>query len=231
MLQPSQDFLSKRGEKNQPEKSEWSKRQLQNAQKAEHEELKQKAKALTPDTTRRHSSSNKQVKKASEKTSKEELAKYPQYYALTEYERSCLSAINYWRVIGGLSIIEVPPSDTDYAKYFDARCYQIAEENKRKPVIKKEQPEIVNNYELVKESEKTKESPAAIQKEEAVVKSKETVVEQEEAKETNKVIWNKREGKTKDMEINARIPDDSVKKTAAKKKKKPDDNNNQPSLF
>lgn len=55
-----------------------------------------------------------------------EKAKYPQYFALSDYHKKCLIATNYWRVLNGMPIIEVPPQYTYYHKYFDNRCYELA---------------------------------------------------------------------------------------------------------
>lgn len=65
------------------------------------------------------------------KPTKEELKQYSEYYAMTEYHRSCLAATNYHRVLQGLYEIPVPPSDTHYHKYFDKRCYDRAPEYQR----------------------------------------------------------------------------------------------------
>lgn len=66
---------------------------------------------------------------------KEIMEKYPEYCALDSNQRNSLDATNYWRVMGGLPIIEVPPSDTEYHKYFDSKCYDrrkaIEELNKK----------------------------------------------------------------------------------------------------
>lgn len=61
-----------------------------------------------------------------------EMAKFPEYYALNEYQRKCLATNNYWRVMNGEPIVEVPPSDKHYHHYFDKRCYEIAGEYQEK---------------------------------------------------------------------------------------------------
>lgn len=61
----------------------------------------------------------------SKKPTEQEL--YPEYFSLLSYERKCLVATNYWRVMYGQSITEVPPSDTYYHKYFDKGCYERKE--------------------------------------------------------------------------------------------------------
>jgi len=52
-----------------------------------------------------------------------EMEAYPDYYALTPYQRRCLVATNYWNVMYGNKIVEVPPTDEHYHKYFDKMCY------------------------------------------------------------------------------------------------------------
>lgn len=85
---------------------------------------------------------------------KEEILKdkYPEYFALTEYQRKCLVATNYWRVMNGMSFIEVPEQDTHFHKYFDNRCFDLYRKKKKqeeklkqleanKPVYKLAEPE------------------------------------------------------------------------------------------
>lgn len=57
------------------------------------------------------------------------IEEYKEYYALTPYQRKCLAATNYFHVLYGNKnkITEVPPSDKEYHKYFDKRCYDRAE--------------------------------------------------------------------------------------------------------
>jgi len=52
-----------------------------------------------------------------------EMDEYPEYYALTPYQRKCLVATNYWNIMYGNKPIDVPPSDKHYEKYFDYKCY------------------------------------------------------------------------------------------------------------
>ena len=59
-------------------------------------------------------------------------SEYPEYFALSPYHKKCLVATNYWRVIRGIPIIEVPPQYEFYHKYFDKRCYKIKEENDKR---------------------------------------------------------------------------------------------------
>ena len=52
---------------------------------------------------------------------------FPEYYALNKNQRNSLDATNYWRVMNGQTEIKVPPSDEQYHKYFDKRCFELAE--------------------------------------------------------------------------------------------------------
>jgi hypothetical protein len=52
---------------------------------------------------------------------------YELYYSLDLNKRKSLAATNYWRVMNGLKEIPVPPTDYDYHKYFDKKCYERAE--------------------------------------------------------------------------------------------------------
>lgn len=56
-----------------------------------------------------------------------EKEKFPDYYALNKSQRNSLAASNYWRVMNRQKPIEVPPSDTEYYKYFDKRCFELVE--------------------------------------------------------------------------------------------------------
>ncbi len=51
---------------------------------------------------------------------------FPEYYALNVSQCKSLDASNYWRVMNGQKPIEVPPSDTEYHKYFDKRCFDLS---------------------------------------------------------------------------------------------------------
>jgi len=56
-----------------------------------------------------------------------EKEEYPLYYSLNPSKVKSLDATNYWRVLNGLKEIPVPPSNTDYHKYFDKKCYDLAQ--------------------------------------------------------------------------------------------------------
>ena len=68
---------------------------------------------------------NSTDKKAKEEYYQSLRKQYPEYFALTKYQRKCLSATNYWRVIAGIKEIPVPKEDTEYFKYFNKACYNI----------------------------------------------------------------------------------------------------------
>jgi len=52
------------------------------------------------------------------KNDKNLMLKYPDYYNLTDYQKKCLIATNYWREVNGLKIIEVPTTDEYYYNYY-----------------------------------------------------------------------------------------------------------------
>lgn len=69
----------------------------------------------------------KPVKDDKPKPTKDDLKKYAEYYAMSEYSRRTLASVNYFRVLYGIGEIPVPESDTHYKMYFDKRCYERAE--------------------------------------------------------------------------------------------------------
>jgi len=71
--------------------------------------------------------------------------KYPEYYALCENSRRCLVATNYFNVLYGNNIIEVPISDEHYHKYFDKRCYDRAESYQKEKKLESEYNEMITN--------------------------------------------------------------------------------------
>lgn len=52
----------------------------------------------------------------------ENKSKYEEYDKLTPYQKKCLSATNYWRLINGLKAIDVPSEDYEYYNYFNKKC-------------------------------------------------------------------------------------------------------------
>jgi hypothetical protein len=80
----------------------------------------------------------------SKKPTEQEL--YPEYFSLLPYERKCLVSTNYWRVMYGQPITEVPQSDTYYHKYFDKGCYEKKDSYQLKKKIEKEFDEMLEKY-------------------------------------------------------------------------------------
>jgi hypothetical protein len=135
---------------------------------------------------------------------KEEILKdkYPEYFALTEYQRKCLVATNYWRVLNGMTFIEVPEQDTHFHKYFDYRCFDLYKQ-------KLKLQEKLKKLELEKPIYKTpKPEPVIEQKIEPII--------QEPIKEVK-------------SEVKDELKKPEIK--PANKKKPSSDNNNQPTLF
>ena len=135
--------------------------------------------------------------------------KYPEYASLNTYHRSCLDATNYWRVMNGQPIIEVPAWDTDYHKYFDKRCYEIAKEK------------IENDKRLGKE----KKEPIAI----AEKKIEPIVVEAKKAPE--KKLEVKTEPKKVEPKVVEKKAEVKVEKNVEEKKEDIKNNDEQITLF
>ena len=53
----------------------------------------------------------------------ENKSKYDEYHKLPTYQKKCLSATNYWRVMNGMKVIDVPSEDINYYNYFNKSCY------------------------------------------------------------------------------------------------------------
>lgn len=108
-----------------------------------------------------------------------EMDTYPDYYALTEYQRKCLVATNYFNVLYGNKVIEVPLSDAHYHKYFDKRCYDkyVAYQKQKKLEVKYDA--MIDKYRTNKEKDNKIEVV-----EELVV---ETIIKPEENGQTNGV--------------------------------------------
>jgi len=53
----------------------------------------------------------------------ENKSKYDEYHKLPAYQKKCLSATNYWRVMNGMKVIDVPSEDINYYNYFNKSCY------------------------------------------------------------------------------------------------------------
>lgn len=52
------------------------------------------------------------------KDDKKLMLEYSDYYNLTDYQKKCLIATNYWREVNGLKTIEVPTIDEYYYNYY-----------------------------------------------------------------------------------------------------------------
>lgn len=51
---------------------------------------------------------------------------FKEYYALNPYRRASLPSVNYFKILQGLPIVNVPKSDVDYWKYFDDEAQKRA---------------------------------------------------------------------------------------------------------
>jgi len=96
---------------------------------------------------------------------KEDLKKYTEYYQLSEYQRRCLPATNYFRVLNGQHEILVPPSDTHYHKYFDKRCYELAPQYQK---LKSSGGVFSTNIVIDDELKKQSEPPVELKKDKPV---------------------------------------------------------------
>jgi hypothetical protein len=183
---------------------------------------------------------------------------YPEYCALTQYQRNCLPATNYHRVLQGQKEIPVPPSDSNYAKYFDKNCYELAKtyngsyfpispvieekpiaavetkKTKKEPVkVESQEPHVVEKKQEVKTTkpEPKPEAKIEVKKPEVQVK-KETVTKKEVVlkKElpTPKTIVKKVSEKPVNKEVKKETP---AKKSASKKVAPKKNSKNQVDLF
>lgn len=121
-----------------------------------------------------------------EKVSKEEKERYPEYYSLTEYQKKILVANNYWRVMHGEKAIPVPESDLHYHKYFDKRCYELASGFQKMRELNKIEvrEEKVKVEEKVIVHEKTKKEELVVTSE---VKNEVEIVEEKTIKKVEEV--------------------------------------------
>lgn len=107
-----------------------------------------------------------------------EMDEYPEYYALCEYDRRCLVANNYWCVMYGKPIIEVPPSDKHYHKYFDKKCYDRYVEYQKQKKREAEYDAMLEKFR--KQSEKRNNN-------DNIVEEKVDVIKPEENEKSNRV--------------------------------------------
>jgi len=108
-----------------------------------------------------------------------EMDAYPDYYALCEYDRKCLVATNYFNVLYGNKVIEVPPSDTHYHKYFDKKCYDRYVGYQKQKKLEADYNAMVDKYR--KQTEKANKIEVV---EELVV---ENIIKPEENEKSNRV--------------------------------------------
>lgn len=109
-----------------------------------------------------------------------EMDEYPEYYALTPYHRKCLVATNYWNVMYGNKIIEVPPSDKHYEKYFDKRCYDRYIGYQKQKKLEAKYNDMLNGF---RNREEEKNSKIEVEKSLVV----ETIIKPEENEKSNRV--------------------------------------------
>lgn len=137
-----------------------------------------------------------------EKVSKEEKERFPEYYSLTAYQRKILVANNYWRIMHGQKEIPVPESDLHYHKYFDKRCYQLA-----------------SGFQKMRELNKVEERKEKVKIEEKVIIPEETKKEESESK-VEKIIEKLEESKPI---VSIQNKPETKKKASVKKEVNKDD--------
>lgn len=194
--------------------------------------------------------SGKETTKRKRRTALEiEMEKYPEYYALCEYDRRCLVANNYWRVMYGMPIIEVPPSDTHYYKYFDKKCYDRYSEYQKQKKREAEYNNMLLNYRKQTETklinDENIEQNGDVVVEDKIIETKDNVVikrEEEMPIEENKNFLNEKQEHPiypkpeKKVEIKKEPVTEIKKEVSEKKNSKKDkgsdkNNNEQISLF
>jgi hypothetical protein len=164
-----------------------------------------------------------------------EMEKFPEYYALTDYHKTCLVTNNYWRVMNGEPIIEVPPSDKHYYKYFDNRCYEMSKDYQRKIKMEKQYKENLSKETPTAEIKEVIDSPQIINKKSDKVKEIKKVEPKTESKpelkpESKSVLKPKINPDTKcDFEIEVN-PSVVVVESQKKIHKPADKSNDEPQL-
>lgn len=141
---PNDDFLNDKSAINKPidKPNEKPIPKMEVKPPAKKTKTKEEKKETTWKDVKVKSNPNISQNKTSEKTTTRkvvsqeqydiEKSKYPEYFALSDYHKKCLITTNYWRVMNGMPIIEVPALYTYYYKYFDTRCYELAKEYQEK---------------------------------------------------------------------------------------------------
>jgi hypothetical protein len=127
---------------------------------------------------------NKEPVKKKRRTALEiEMDEYPEYYALTPYQRKCLVATNYWNVMYGNKIVEVPPSDTHYHKYFDKRCYDRYIGYQKQKKLEADYNNMLQGFRDKTEKEQNEKVEVIVEKELVV----ENIIKPEENEKSNRV--------------------------------------------
>jgi hypothetical protein len=112
-----------------------------------------------------------------------EMEAYPDYYALTPYQRRCLVATNYWNVMYGNKIVEVPPSDEHYHKYFDKKCYDRYIGYQKQKKLEANYDAMLQGFRDKSEKEKNEKVEVIVEKELVV----ENIIKPEENEKPNRV--------------------------------------------
>ncbi len=73
---------------------------------------------------------------------------YSEYKVLNDNQLKSLDATNYWRVMDGMSFINVPLKDNHFWYYFDERCFGLAERHQLVTKDSKEQKRLREEVEL-----------------------------------------------------------------------------------
>ncbi len=81
---------------------------------------------------------------------------YSEYKALDDNQLKSLDATNYWRVMDGMSFINVPLKDNHFWHYFDERCFGLAKQHQISTKDFKEQKRIREEFELSNKAESEK---------------------------------------------------------------------------
>ena len=129
-IQPNENFYNEKPTEKPVEKAIPKKMVQKPAKKKKVVKEKIEAKKIVAPKKKDKLTTKHKTVKVSDDEYEELKIKYPVYFSLSDYHKKCLVATNYWRVVNGLPIIEVPPQYTSYHEYFDKRCYEVAKEVK-----------------------------------------------------------------------------------------------------
>ncbi len=81
------------------------------------------------------------------------ISDYSEYKALNDNHLKSLDATNYWRVMDGMSFINVPLKDNHFWHYFDERCFGLAKQHQISTKDFKEQKRVREEFEQSKKLE------------------------------------------------------------------------------